>query len=192
MQGTSVDVREVFTDTILPLLTRTPVLQTLNRLQRTLDMLDIEGLSQLWNSWHRSTNPSAPVPHIGQDTLEPTVDEWNEFIDDYLAQAQKSSQQIEVLPAIDTGYQLRKYLLAYLLSATFKDCSIIVRMDLLDTSQSSEVRVDPKRVTVIDLDPKSMTRLRKWEQLDAEIVSTYQAAMGDSKTEKTCIDGWSG
>ncbi|KAK7040883.1 hypothetical protein VNI00_009479 [Paramarasmius palmivorus] len=167
-QDTSVDVREAFTDAILPLLTRTPVLQTLNRLQRTLDMLDIEGLSQLWNNWHHSTNPSAPVPHIGQDTLEPTVDEWNEFIDNYLAQAQNSSQQIDVLPAIDTGYQLRKYLLAYR------------SMDLLDpSSQSGEVRVDPKRVTVIDLDPKSMTRLRKWEQLDAEIVSTYQAATGE-------------
>ncbi|ESK87743.1 hypothetical protein Moror_11280 [Moniliophthora roreri MCA 2997] len=188
------DIREIFTSAILPLLTQTPVLQTLNRLQRTLDMLDIEGLSKLWEKWHETT-PDKPIPHIGQDTLEPTLDEWNRFIDGYLSQpppASSSEGGEPTLPVIETEYQLRKYLLAYLLSATFKDCSIIIRMDLLSPGADGQVRVDSRRVTVIDLDPKSMTRLRKWEELDAEIISAYRAGTEDGKAErKKCVDGWS-
>lgn len=45
--------------------------------------------------------------------------------------------------------------------------------------------VKPDRVTVIDLDPKSLDRLRKWEVLDQEIADAY------SEVEpKGCVDAW--
>jgi inositol-pentakisphosphate 2-kinase len=78
---------------------------------------------------------------------------------------------------------LRYYLLAYLLSATFKDCSIIVKLDFLKPGTQSAYRVHP--VAVIDLDPKSLDRLQRWEQLDREIVFNYTPV-----ERKICIDGW--
>lgn len=59
--------------------------------------------------------------------------------------------------------ELRYYILAYLMSATFKDCSIIIDM-----------RADgEEKVKVIDLDPKSVQRLEKWKKLDSEIALAY-------------------
>lgn len=120
------------------------MLRTLARLQRTLDALDIEGLATFWDD--------APV---GTD---PTLAEWSDFISVYLASP---------APPPAASAHLRHHALAYLLSATFKDCSVIVR-------------VPDGTATVIDLDPKSIDRLRKWGRLDSEIVSAY-AAVPDRK-----------
>jgi inositol-pentakisphosphate 2-kinase len=130
----------VFASALLPILTTTPVLHTLSRLQRTLDALDVEGLAPLWDL--------APV---GTD---PSIDEWSAFISEYLAAPTQP-------PPADAAH-LRYHVMAYLLSASFKDCSIILR-------------VPDGTATVIDLDPKSVDRLRKWERLDAEIVAAYAA-----------------
>ncbi|KAL1744337.1 inositol-pentakisphosphate 2-kinase [Schizophyllum fasciatum] len=216
--------REAFADAILPLLTETPVLKTLSKLQRTLDVLDIEGLSKLWQytemmapayrtqfaqffaadespasplspltpgmrtpsmpaSFHRRPTdpPTSPLgvssPYLQEP--EPTIDDWSAFLDTYL------SPFIQRDSAAPVPEDLRFYLLAYLLSATFKDCSIIVRMDLLGGAGAKAAgAVDPSRVTVIDLDPKSLKRLRKWEKLDREIVEAY----ANVKDFRTCVD----
>ncbi|EEB91202.1 hypothetical protein MPER_10477, partial [Moniliophthora perniciosa FA553] len=81
--------------------------------KRTLDMLDVEGLSKLWEKWHETT-PRKRIPHIGQDTLEPTLYEWNKFIDEYLSQPSPASSPNggePTIPVIETENQLRKYLL---------------------------------------------------------------------------------
>ncbi|KII88117.1 hypothetical protein PLICRDRAFT_175759 [Plicaturopsis crispa FD-325 SS-3] len=59
--------------------------------------------------------------------------------------------------------------MAYLLSATFKDCSIILcpSRDAADTTAG--------RVTIIDLDMKSIARLEKWQQMDQAIATAYSA-----------------
>ncbi|KAI4524645.1 hypothetical protein K525DRAFT_193558 [Schizophyllum commune Loenen D] len=239
--GAHGDAREAFADAILPLLTETPVLKTLSKLQRSLDVLDIEGLSKLWQytemmapayrtqfaqffalpedeedysismpgSWphpepstplspltplspgmctpsmpsdfrRRPTDPPTSPLGVSSQYLqepEPTIDDWSSFLDTYL------SPFIQIDHAAPVPEDLRFYLLAYLLSATFKDCSIIVRMDLLG-GEKQPGPVDPSRVTVIDLDPKSMKRLRKWEKLDQEIVEAY----ANVKDFRTCVD----
>lgn len=200
-----VDAREIFADAILPLLIDTPVLKTLSKLQRSLDVLDIEGLSRLWQYTEMmapayrtqfaqffampedddegplmpGSFPSPPAsPHparsgsmpssfqpsptgpptsplgVGSQYLEapePTIEDWSSFLDTYL------SPFIQFDHNAPVPEDLRFYLLAYLLSATFKDCSIIVRMDLIDPEvvRDTSREVDPTRVTVIDLDPKS-------------------------------------
>uniref|UniRef100_D8PUZ6 Inositol-pentakisphosphate 2-kinase n=1 Tax=Schizophyllum commune (strain H4-8 / FGSC 9210) TaxID=578458 RepID=D8PUZ6_SCHCM len=198
--GAHGDAREAFADAILPLLTETPVLRTLSKLQRTLDVLDIEGLSRLWQytemmapayrtqfaqffvppedeeDYNPPTSPLGVSSQYLQEP-EPTIDDWSSFLDTYL------SPFIQIDHAAPVPEDLRFYLLAYLLSATFKDCSIIVRMDLLGGEQQP-APVDPSRVTVIDLDPKSMKRLRKWEKLDQEIVEAY----ANVKDFRTCVD----
>ncbi|KAF8077793.1 inositol-pentakisphosphate 2-kinase [Lyophyllum atratum] len=196
------DLREAFASALLPLLLGTPVLQILSTLQRNLDVLDIEGLSNLWQlaetsaPLYRTTFASffegqstgiddgpPPSSPIGVSSLfltspEPTISDWTNFLDMYLSQT--STQLDHQNPAPEN---LRYYLLAYLLSATFKDCSIIVRLDQLrPTGPAQEVK--PEQVTVIDLDPKSMARLRKWESLDQEIVREYIAA----DDRKVCVD----
>ncbi|KAJ7749519.1 inositol-pentakisphosphate 2-kinase [Mycena maculata] len=142
------DPKEALISALLPILTATPVLRTLAHLQRTLDALDIEGLAALWDR--------APV---GPD---PTMSEWTDFIATYLAAPS--------LPPADSAH-LRHHALAYLLSATLKDCSVIVR-------------VPDGTVAVIDLDAKHIDRLRKWARLDAEIVRAYAAV----PERKVCVD----
>ncbi|KAG5647307.1 hypothetical protein DXG03_000845 [Asterophora parasitica] len=192
------DIREHFTAALLPLLLDTPVLLTLSKIQRTLDPLDIEGLSHLWRL-RETTSPPSTHAALGTDeprdephtaapidvsslvltSPEPTTSDWIDFLDTYLS---------ETIPQLDHTYpdldNLRYYLLAYLLSATFKDCSIIVRLERLRPETLAQA-VKPEYVTVIDLDPKAMSRLRKWEKLDHEIVTSY-AAVADNR--KICID----
>ncbi|KAJ7171990.1 inositol-pentakisphosphate 2-kinase, partial [Mycena filopes] len=144
------DPKEAVITALLPVLLNTPVLRTISRLQRTLDALDIEGLS--------------PLCDLGPIGAQPTIAEWARFIDAYLAAPTSP-------PPADAAH-LRYHVLAYLLSATFKDCSILIR-------------VPAGTATVIDLDPKGVNRLRKWEQLDKEIVAHY-ATIPDSKV---CLDG---
>jgi inositol-pentakisphosphate 2-kinase len=166
------DLEKMFIDTMIPLLTETPVLKVLNRLQRTLDILDIEGLSLLWKMAHKTES------ELGDGYTDPSLEEWSSFIDYYKSSPARS---VHVVPDVA---DLDRYLLAYLLSATFKDCSIMIRMDLLP--HQDNLAVKPSSVTVIDLDPKSMTRLRRWEKLDEEIVAAYVRV--DELKRKHCVD----
>ena len=175
---------DLFAKTLIRPLIETPVLRMLSELQCNLDMLDMEGLSKLWrlaessNSLYResfvsqspemlsSTLPCTPIgrssPFISSP--EPTLSDWVDFLDTYLSPSKPKLDHSNPLPD-----NLRYYLLAYLLSATFKDCSIIVRLDFLRTTE--EIR--PGSVAVIDLDPKRMDKLKGWEELDKKIASTY-------------------
>ncbi|KAJ7175640.1 inositol-pentakisphosphate 2-kinase [Mycena filopes] len=134
------DPKQAVITALLPVLLNTPVLRTISRLQRTLDALDIESLSLLCDL--------APIG------AQPTIAEWRRFIDAYLATPTSP-------PPTDAAH-LRCHVLAYLLSATFKDCSILVRVPA-----------------------GSVDRLRKWEQLNKKIVAHY-ATIPDPKV---CLDG---
>ncbi|KAF9022532.1 hypothetical protein BDZ89DRAFT_1070588 [Hymenopellis radicata] len=178
-------VREAFADAMLPLLIDTPVLRVLNKIQRTLDALDIEGLSLLWKRAQTvaEVTPngySVPPPAVGVGAPNPTLADWASFIDNYLSRPPFNHTSTN-------PEDLRYYLLAYLLSATFKDCSVIIRMDLLDPSRP-KTAVDPSKVTIIDLDPKNMNRLQKWEKLDQVIVEAYREVALEDR--KTCVDDW--
>jgi len=78
--------------------------------------------------------------------------------------------------------QKRYYLLAYLLSATFKDCSIIIR--------GREDDVKSAAVTIIDLDSKDLGRMGKWEELDRSVVKcTLEAEEVIEEGEKrVCVE----
>ncbi|KAG6862046.1 hypothetical protein C0995_007176 [Termitomyces sp. Mi166 len=183
------DLREAFTEALLPVLLETPVLRILSTLQRSLDALDIEGLSKLWRLVDLAQRESKgidsfsfpPLPIGSSSTyltsMEPDITDWAHFLDLYL------SSFSELNHANPAPAHLRFYLLAYLLSGTFKDCSIIVRLDRFRPTVSAQ-EVKPKQVMVIDLDPKDMARLQKWEKLDKEIVEAYSTG-GD---RKVCVD----
>lgn len=170
-EGTFLELREKFVSIILPVLLSHPVLSTLSKLQRSLDPLDIEGLSKLCADSPISDYPHSPLPlpTAGLLVSDPTLSEWSSFLDDV-----KSSHN-ELDHANPDKAKQRHYILAYLLSATFKDCSIIVRPHGDNAASAA--------VTIIDLDAKSLQRLPRWEALDREVVS---ASGSDTRA---CADG---
>ena len=140
------DLLPLFINAVLPMILESSLFSTLARLQRTLDSLDIEGVSQIWSRF----NPGLP---FGEGEPEPTIGEWDEFIRAYISGGE------------DT---LRYVILSYLLSATFKDCSVILRPNSMNGTGWAE-----DTLTVIDLDPKSISRLPEWETLDRQIVKNF-------------------
>ena len=195
------ELRDAFTTALVQTIMQTPVFGILSKLQRTLDLLVIEGLSRLWRHTERSAplyrttfasffegdvdgRSKPPTTPLGVSSLfltspEPDMSDWVEFLDKYLSPF--STQLNHSAPSPEN---LRYYLLAYLLSATFKDCSVIVRLNFLHPGKAPEVQTGPNTVTVIDLDPKSMDKLRGWEKLDKEIVTAY----AEKEERKTCVD----
>ena len=135
----------------------TPLLAILSHHQRTLDSLDIEGLSQLWTCTH-------PYLPLGEKEPDPSLAEWDNFVCVYLAGGENS---------------LRYYILAYLLSSTFKDCSVILRLG------QAGARAMRDTIMAIDLDPKSTGRLVKWEALDLEVVRSF---MDVAAEHDPCVD----
>ena len=190
---------DLFAKTLIRPLIETPVLRMLSDLQRNLDMLDIEGLSKLWRLAESSThlyrktfstqppdNSSSTLPRtpIGESSPfisspEPTLSDWADFIDTYLSITESDLDHSNPSPE-----NLRYYLLAYILCATFKDCSIIVRLDFLGATQ----KMCPGSVAIIDLDPKRMDKLKDWEILDTKIASTYASSGNGKVCTTTTLD----
>lgn len=143
---------EEFVRVLLPLLVKDPLLRILSRLQRTLDPLDIEGLLSL----HRINQECL----IKDSFPDPSIEEWEHFVGSYLDPTfQASLDHQKPIPE-----NLRYYTMAYLLSATFKDCSIILRLD-------DEATFD--NISVIDVGQKSMRRLNDWAELDQKITKAF-------------------
>jgi inositol-pentakisphosphate 2-kinase len=153
---------------LLRILIEHPVLRTLSDLQRTLDPLDIEGLSRLCSDSQIDNYPLTPLPlPTGSTIADPDLKEWSSFLD-FVSQ---DTLLNHIHP--DKSNQ-RYYLMAYLLSATFKDCSVIIRPHGDDAKSAA--------VTIIDLDAKSLTRLERWEALDRRVLI---ASMAD---DRVCVD----
>ncbi|KAI5120489.1 hypothetical protein M0805_006509 [Coniferiporia weirii] len=155
---------ESFVAKLLPLLTTNPVLRDIAHLQRTLDPLDIEGLFALYEAYRAL---STDVPSFEMLFPDPKLEDWALFVKSYLS----PNLQAELNHSVPDPAHLRYYVMAYLLSATFKDCSVMLRL-----GRGESV---PDTITVIDLDPKSMTRLKRWAELDRAIAMS--AAGSDTK-----------
>ncbi|KDQ14541.1 hypothetical protein BOTBODRAFT_109962 [Botryobasidium botryosum FD-172 SS1] len=196
-----------FISTVLPLLTSTPLLARLSTLQRTLDALDIEGLAALYSS------PTSLKPLVNPaSAAEPGLDEWADFVSTYLARHPEFQSQLgdnkegeeddedpeEKIARIRSHpAEIRYYTLAYLLSGTFKDCSVILRFPQTNEDDKGDPKEDggdggddgpgEPTITAIDLDPKNIARLPKWAELDAQIVRAF-AERADLREVARCVD----
>ena len=137
-----------------------PVLAKLSETQRSLDSLEIEGLSTLITRKSATEYPNESLPIVDapevQGGEDPTLDEWRKFLDAHFHRKFKdgSSGAPTSFEAFTHGMSQKRYhLLAYLLSATFKDCSIIIR--------GHEDNIKSASVTIIDLDSKSSGKIEK-------------------------------
>jgi len=143
---------EDFVQSLLPLLMKTTLLRDLSYLQRTLDPLDIEGLSALLRT-RGETFDTLSLP-------EPTIDDWDSLVENFTDVAFQSSLDHQRPDASHHAY----YTMAYVLSATFKDCSIILRLGQPGSSDT---------ISVIDMEPKGVGKLRKWANLDSVIALAW-------------------
>jgi len=163
------------------------VLAKLSELQASLDPLDIEGLSALITEKSATGYPNESLPLLDAPEVQaedPTLDEWRRFLDAHGHHKLNDDLSTPTnFKALSYGMtQKRYYLLAYLLSATFKDCSIIIR--------GHEDNVKSATVTVIDLDSKGLGRMKKWEKLDRDVVKcTLEAEAGvEEAGKRVCVE----
>ncbi|QRW16483.1 kinesin motor domain protein [Rhizoctonia solani] len=146
----------------------------LSLLMRSLDALDIEGIEKLWRQ-AKHVAMVGMTPQIASDEAEPSLDDWEEFVAEYLLHGPYVSS--EPYPTDKPREEdLRYWLTSYLMSATFKDCSVMLRFPPGKVSPDStfdnlDRDVNMPLMTAIDLDPKSMRRLQKWFDMDREIVA---------------------
>ena len=151
--------RDSSVDLIMSPLVSSNVLPLLRSLQSQLQATDISDLAARYKTAHPDTILFEP-----SICLDPTEHELKEFIDKYIADPQAG--------ASESGWTLREHLIAFALSATFKDCSILIRLPL-SGSNGEMWRVSGNPIVkVIDLDMKPMSNLRKWFDLD-EVIWQY-------------------
>lgn len=74
----------------------------------------------------------------------------------------------------------RDKVLAALLSATFKDCSIFLRVVRGESGWEVEMKA-------IDLDPKPVKSLGKWDALDEKVVDAFGRALEDWEGARKCV-----
>ncbi|KIJ69157.1 hypothetical protein HYDPIDRAFT_81118 [Hydnomerulius pinastri MD-312] len=167
------ELEEVFAAALLPYL-QTPALAIISQLQRTLDALDVEGFNKL------NAVVTLGVENNGSEsvTLKPTLEDWQNFVASY------RSEFCEWDHSKPDPANINAYLMAYLLSGTFKDCSLILRIKQEESGQSPYDA--PHAVSIIDLDPKDTERLGGWADIDRRIVLNYKDI--DAAQRKLCRD----
>ncbi|GAA5953915.1 hypothetical protein JCM3765_000690 [Sporobolomyces pararoseus] len=157
-RSTGSSLRSLVADLLMPALLKSPLLPTLSHLQSSLDPLDVEGLASSISSelGIEISEPTADLTSLGS---QPDLEEWKTFLSNYQNSPPSPSSQLD----------LRHQILSYLLSATFKDCSIIVSFKR--TSETNELESTLK---AIDLDPKPIKKLGKWFELDQAIAGSWR------------------
>jgi len=137
---------------LLPALQASNVLPKLRDLQSSLDPVDISTLAQRFRDEH-------PDEKLFDPTIiaEPTIPELDTVVEKYCAN-----------PAGHSGWTLREQMIAYALSAIFKDCSIFVTIPLKQHGNKWIMEAGAK-VKIIDLDLKDVGMLKKWYDLDEAI-----------------------
>jgi inositol-pentakisphosphate 2-kinase len=154
-------IKTYFLNTLLSQILHTPLLDHISTLQRSLDPLDCEGLARLVEM-----SPSA-------DLTQPTMEDWVSFIDTFLS---SKHQKYSSFSPSDLHY----HILSYVLSATFKDCSLIIPLNPYPADSENN------GIKVIDLDIKSVEKIPGWMKLDEKIVKEY-AKLGTGM-RKICVE----
>ena len=114
-----------------------------------LDPWDVEGLAHAWTE-HTGSHVLGQLPDDTADNLTPAAAELLPLVQPLLDGAQASSVQQAVQ--------------AFLVSASFKDCSLLLRFP----------RAAEASTWMVDLDRKPATKLAKMQQTDAEVCAAFR------------------
>lgn len=141
-------------DIMSKILMKDPILSKLKKLQESLDVLDVETIY--------------PMYVASKDTLnfDPSdIDIWEEIVKQY---KHADNQTVK---------STRQRILEYVLSMTFKDCSIMINVAPQNSDQSSVKSITTSDgiclqydIKVIDTDLKSVDKIPYWYELDQSIV----------------------
>lgn len=102
------------------------------------------------------------------------MEDWVSFVDTFLSS--KHQKHSSFSPS-----NLRFHILSYVLSAIFKDCSLIIPFIAYPADG------DNNGIKVIDLDVKSVERIPVWLKLDEKIVKEYGKL--ETGMRKICVEG---
>jgi len=174
-------------------MTSSPLLPRLAHLQSTLDPLDIEGLNALLQA-----QKGIDLLDVGEDSLtdtlggEVTLEEYAAFVSSYLANEAathehedakliksytssetSASKKAAAATFLNEKSSIRNLVIAYLLSASFKDCSIMIKISQDPPSElSSERKLE---AYLVDVDFKSIKRLIRYANLDRDLVRNFES-----------------
>ncbi|KAK4058632.1 hypothetical protein OIO90_000076 [Microbotryomycetes sp. JL221] len=203
---------DMFVSLLTPALVDSGALVVLKFLQASLDHYDIEGLASIPQLSLDDENSTATI------WSQPSIDEWKQWVERYL---NRQEQQPKLQNIEDDPTHLRDVMLSYLMSATFKDCSMILRFKFgppvhnsstnsLDQQEDSSQALPALNrrtsslstrtmqamptvtVKLIDLDPKPLSKMKHWFELDQNIVESWQTMLDnhplDGQGVRKCLD----
>ncbi|GJJ69074.1 inositol-pentakisphosphate 2-kinase [Entomortierella parvispora] len=216
----TVDLSTTLPDVLAQILVDSPLLKRLGRLQLGLDSLDIETVHQFYEQLIRSSASET----IAQPTLEEFFTAAETFLErtDMDGMMNQDQESFEAQNMSSLGFQADDdlddvpeeiklhFIREYLLSATLKDCSVLITVrredDADETGEISKVqgksvteagdRIEFKelhhrvvvndvafvyKITCIDLDPKKMSTIPMQLRKDREIVNFYLQKVGDGE-----------
>ena len=156
-------------------------------------------------AWHRSHysadgghhgKKAAKVP-FGNDRFAkpPTPEKWEAFPKEY--NKVQGGKGAKYGPELAKNYfdkekldisKLDYFIRAFLLSATFKDCSIIIRPS---ASTSRSRTPSTNNIMIIDTEPKDINKLEKWINQNEHMVALYSTLKGGDGHGGECIDAHS-
>jgi inositol-pentakisphosphate 2-kinase len=188
--GDSQDTEQSLPDLLVDFMTSSPLLPRLAHLQSSLDPLDIGGLNALLQS-QKGIDLLNVDENDFTDTLggEVTLEEYTDFVKSYLANEAATQQHeyaklIKSYASTETSVSeeaapkflnekssIRNLVIGYLLSASFKDCSIMIKITQDPLSESSEKKLE---AYLVDVDVKSIKRLVRYAKLDRELMSSFE------------------
>ncbi|KAG0207719.1 Inositol-pentakisphosphate 2-kinase [Mortierella sp. GBA30] len=204
------------TDVLTNVLIESPLLKRLGRLQQALDSLDVETIHRFYDTLANPT--TSPLP-------EPTLDEFLNTAEVFLERTdmddmmEEDQETFEKHNEASIGFgpddnpdevpdSLKMhYIREFLLSATLKDCSIMITIrrddhedqatrelytqkiprakdeELVFHERTHRIQVNGEwfvyKITCIDLDPKKIVSVPMYLNKDRIIVDHYLAVVGD-------------
>ncbi|KAF9286635.1 Inositol-pentakisphosphate 2-kinase [Mortierella alpina] len=205
-------------DVLVRVLSESPLLKRLGRLQQALDSLDVETIHQFYDQLADPATSYLPEP-----TLEEFLNTAEVFLErtDLDAMMQEDQATFEAhneesigfgpndnLDAVPDPLKMH-FVREFLLSATLKDCSILITIrrddqaeEARDTAIQPVIRMDKPgnsdvefreivhrievngesyqyKITCIDLDPKKIVSVPMYLKKDRAIVDHYLAVVGE-------------
>jgi inositol-pentakisphosphate 2-kinase len=151
------DIRHILKEIIL----KDPILSIIQKLQRQLDELDVEGIFPIYEKHKLIKNID--------------IEQWVKVIDNF-----------------EKGHRadVTQRLYEYVLSMTFKDCSLLVNArHIKDSDRMKHIRLKDGiyigyDIKVIDTDLKDIEKIPYWYELDQTIVHYAK----DTHFNKICVE----
>lgn len=130
-------------------------LPLLKNLQQNLDPIDISSLAAIFQAEH----PNSPLfdPDLISDI---SAAELDSFVGIYISDPQAGERM--------NSWSLRERIIAYALSAIFKDCSLFIRGTVKENGTWRLIS-GSEPLKVIDLDLKPIKNMQKWAKTDENV-----------------------